>query len=420
MSHHYCHSQQVSAMKLLGLGACLAGLVWAAGCSSTRGAPSQPGPQSGNTSTPVAVARVVRQDLARELELAAEFRPWQEIDLHAKVSGYLKSMHVDVGDSVRSGELIAVLEVPEMAQDQVHAAAVLKRTTLDVERARGEVQRAEANLKIRKLSYDRLAAVVKSRPNLIAQQEIDDAAARLSEAQAQLAVAQAGLDSAQQQIGVSSAGKARTDAMASYLQLRAPFSGIITERRGDPGALVQAGTSSHTQALPVVRISHVDRLRLVLPIPESVVPRIRVGSPVEIRIDSLSRVFQGKVSRTSGRLDTSTRTMLTEVDVPNPGRTIRPGMYGYATLRLDRRDNALAAPVQALSGSDGTATVMVVSAGRLQDRRVQTGIETPNMVEILSGLQEGDLVVVGNRSRLKADMQVTPKVVDAPGAPESH
>jgi RND family efflux transporter MFP subunit len=209
--------------------------------------------------------------------------------------------------------------------------------------------------------------------------------------------------------------------MIGYARITAPFSGIITERRGDPGALIQAGTASHTQAMPVVRLSQIDRLRLVLPVPESIVPKIKVGDAVEVRVDTLGRVFQGKVARFSGRLDSGTRTMQTEVDIPNENGVIKPGMYGYAMLRLDRRANTLAVPVQAVSGHGATATVMVVDGNKtLQERQIDAGLETPYMTEVLSGLQESDLVVLGSRSRLRAGMPVEPRLVDMATTRRSH
>lgn len=395
------------------------GIAVLGGCGSERRAAADPGEQ--NRATPVSVALVSRQDLARELEVAAEFRPWQEIDLHAKVSGYLKSIHVDVGDYVRAGQLIAILEVPEMTQELAQASGSARRTALEVERARSDVKRAETAANIRKLSYDRLAEVIKTRPNLIAQQEIDDALARYNEAQAQLSAAKSALAAMEEQVNVANATKERVQTMMAYSRISAPFSGVITQRQGDPGALVQAGTASHTQAMPVVRLSQIDRLRLVLPVPESVVPRIRAGDPVEIRVDTLGKVFQGKISRFSGRLDSATRTMETEVDLPNPSGAIKPGMYGYAMLRLDQRPHAVAVPVQAVTGHGAEASVMAVDANkRLQERRIVAGIETPNMIEVLSGLRENEMVVIGNRARLKPGMPVEPKVMDRPAASRSH
>jgi len=360
--------------------------------------------------TPVGVVEVKRQDLGRDLELSAEFRPQQEVAIYAKVSGYLKAIYVDVGDRVKKGQLIAELEVPEMAQDVSQAAAALKRAELEVERARSEVRRMENARRIKEISYNRLAAVMKARPNLIAQQEIDDAAARLQDAESQLQAAQATLAVTEEQVRIARANKARIDTLAGYLRMTAPFSGVVTQRLGDPGAMIQAGTTSHIQALPIVRISAIDRLRFVLPVPASIAGRIRVGTPVEIRVDSLNRIFHGRISRFSGALDASTRTMLAEVDLPNTDQALMPGMYGYARLRFERRDDVLAVPIQAVSGHGVGASVWLVnSENRLEERKVDTGMQTPDMIEILSGLAEGDRVVVGNRNRLRAGLLVDPK-----------
>ena len=405
-------------LRLLILLLTLAAAGFTVGCSNTPAA-------AANTQTEraraVAVDRVTRQDLTRTLELAAEFRPYQEIDLFAKIPGYLKAIYVDVGDAVKKGQLIAELEAPEMTQELAQAEATLKRTQLDIERARSEVRRSEAQQSIRKVSYDRLASVSKARPNLVAQQEVDDASARLQEADAQLSASQAALSSTEQQVQVAAAGKERLDTMLTYLRITAPFAGIITRRLADPGALIQAGTASHVQAMPLVQLSEVDHLRLVLPVPESVVPRIRTNAPVEVRVDSLSRIFQGRISRFSGQLDSATRTMETEVDLPNPNNVIKPGMFGYATLALDRRLDALSVPVQALSGRTSPTTVLVVSsAKRLEERQVNLGLETPDRIEIVSGLHENELVVVGARGNLKAGLLVEPKIQDSTSQRAGH
>jgi|SRR5688572_21772881 len=362
----------------------------------------------------VAVAQVKRHDLVRSLELAAEFRPYQEIDLHAKVSGYLKAIHVDVGDRVQKGQAIAELEAPEMMQELAHAEATLKRTQRDVQRAQGELRRWEAQHAIRKVSFDRLSSVVKARPNLVAQQEIDDSSARVQEAEAQLSSAQAALASAEEQVRITTVTKERLDTMLAYLRITAPFAGTITKRLVDPGAMIQAGTASHLQAMPLVQLSQVERLRLVLPVPESAVSRIQNNAPVEVRVESLHRVFQGRISRFTGKLDSSTRTMETEVDLPNPESVIKPGMFGYATLALDRRFDALSVPVQALSGRGSKATVLVVTTDkRLAQREVNLGLETPNHVEVLSGLRENDMVVVGARGNLAPGILVEPKLQES-------
>jgi len=256
--------------------------------------------------------------------------------------------------------------------------------------------------------------VVKARPNLVAQQEIDDSSARVQEAEAQLSSAQAALASAEEQVRITTVTKERLDTMLAYLRITAPFAGTITKRLVDPGAMIQAGTASHLQAMPLVQLSQVERLRLVLPVPESAVSRIQNNAPVEVRVESLHRVFQGRISRFTGKLDSSTRTMETEVDLPNPESVIKPGMFGYATLALDRRFDALSVPVQALSGRGSKATVLVVTTDkRLAQREVNLGLETPNHVEVLSGLRENDMVVVGARGNLAPGILVEPKLQES-------
>lgn len=367
------------------------------------------------TSRPVSVDRVTRQDLGRTLELAAEFRPNQEIDLHAKVAGYLKSIYVDVGDRVRTGQLIAELEAPEMTQEAAQTDAALRRAEVEVDRASADLQRSEAQERVRRMASDRLAAVVKIRSNLVAQQDVDDAFGRLQDAQAQLAAAKASVAVAEEQVQVAMAARGRNATLLSYLRITAPFSGTITARFADPGAMIQAGTASHVQARPVVQLSQVDHLRLILPVPESVVPRVRLDAPVEVRVDALKRVFQGRISRFTGKLDSATRTMETEVDLPNTDLAIKAGMFGSASIALERRQDVLTIPVQALASRSAPIKLLVVGADqRLQERQIALGIETPDRVEVLEGLSEGELVIVGARGDLRPGLAVTPKVQGSP------
>src|SRR5215468_10176006 len=350
----------------------------------------------------VAVAMVERKDLSQGLTLAAEFRPFEEIDLHSKVAGDVKEINVDVGDRVKEGQVIATLEIPEFKSDLMQAEATRRRSESDVVRARSELQRAQSVYDAAKLTHSRLSSVGKARPNLLAQQEIDDALAKLQVAEAQLNTAKASIAVAEEQVRVQEANEARVKTLSSYAVISAPFSGVITKRLADKGALIQQGTASQTQAMPVVRLSQIDNLRLVLPVPESVVPRIRLGRIVKVKVSSINQTFDGKVSRFAEKIDTATRTMETEVDVPNPRLILKPGMYAYADLELEQKADAIAAPVQAVTRKENKATVMLVNAQeRLELREVVTGIETPLSVEILSGLSADEFVVIGNLSQLR-------------------
>jgi RND family efflux transporter MFP subunit len=359
----------------------------------------------------VAVAKVTQTNLTREIVLTGEFRPYQVIDLHAKVAGYLKRINVDVGDRVKAGQLLAVLEIPEMIADLAHAAATIKRGDSEVQRAQRELQNADTKRKLAELSYSRLANVDKNDPGLIAQQELDEALSRKQSTEDQVAAARAALVSAEQQVEISKTTQQHTRTMADYSQITAPFSGVITKRFADTGAMIQAGTASQSQAMPLVRLAQIDRLRLVIPVPESAVPRIRLGEPVVVRVPSLGKSFPGTVSRYSKDVLLSTRTMETEIDVPNPGWTLTPGMNADVALTLEKHANALAVPVQSLSMRDGNRTVMIVNPqGAIEERQIQVGIETPAQVEVLSGVRQGELVIVGNRSQLRAGQKVEPKL----------
>lgn len=358
----------------------------------------------------VAVAKVERKNLSQGLTLAAEFRPFQEIDLHAKVAGYLRQINVDVGDRVRQGQTIATLEIPEFKSELLQAEATRKRSESDVLRSRSELQRAQSVYEAAKLSHSRLSSVGKARPNLLAQQEIDDALARLQVAEAQLNVAKAAVSVTEEQVHVVEATEAKVKTLAAYSVINAPFSGVITKRFADKGALIQQGTASQTQAMPVVRLSQIDHLRLVLPVPESVVPRIRLGRIVKVKVPSLNQTFDGKVSRFAEKVDTATRTMETEVDVPNLRQLLKPGMYAYADLELDQKTDAITVPVQAVSRKENKTSVMLVNAQKkLELREIITGMETPDSVEVVSGLSVDDLVVIGNLSQLKPGQTVQPK-----------
>ena len=381
------------------------------GCSRPRAA-------AATTDRPtVAVAKITRGDLSQTLTLAAEFRPFQEIEVHAKVAGYVKSINVDVGDRVTAGQLLAVLEIPELQDDMTTAQAGVKRSQEEVNRAEADLARTESAHEVAHLSSTRLAAVMKQRPNLVAQQDIDEAQGRDRVAEAQVATAKAAVAAAQEQLAVARANENKTKTLFAYARITAPFAGVVTHRYADTGAMIQAGTSSQSQAMPVVRLSQNNLLRLTIQVPESAVSRIHLGAPVDVTVQALGRTFQGKVARFSERLNLDTRTMETEVDVPNPKLELVPGMYAYASITTDEARDVVVAPVQAIDRKDEKATVMLVGGdGRLESRVVTTGLESPDRVEVRNGVQPGDLVVIGSRAQLKAGNTVTPKVIDLQAA----
>jgi RND family efflux transporter MFP subunit len=224
---------------------------------------------------------------------------------------------------------------------------------------------------------------------------------------------QSSLEAAQSQLLMAKSSLIHDQALFAYASITAPFSGVVTQRYANLGTLMQAGTSSSTQALPLVKLSQDDLYRLVIPVPESSVRYIRVGDPVEVRVPALNRSFPGKVARFSLDVQEGTRTMHTEVDVPNPGRLLMPGMYAETTLTLEARDNVLAVPLEAVTREGNQTTVYVVSpAGKVELRVVTVGLETATDAEVVSGLAEGESVIVSDRSGLKPGEEVRPQVVE--------
>jgi len=360
----------------------------------------------------VAVAKIARGDVAQELTIAAEFRPFQEIEVHAKVAGYVKHIGVDVGDRVRAGQLLAVLEVPELQDDLQEEQAAVRHAQEEVNRANADLERAESVHEVAHLNATRLSGVLKARPNLVAQQDIDDAIGRDRVSEAQVATAKAAIAAAQQQLEVAKATENKTRTLVAYTQITAPFDGVITHRYADTGAMIQAGTSSQTQSMPLVRLSQNDRLRLVIPVPASAVPRVRLGERVAVTVQALHKTVSGTVARFADRLDPETRTMHVEVDVQNPQLELVPGMYADATLVLDEAKNVLVAPIQAIDRVETQSRAMVVGEdGRIAARSLTVGLETDDRVEVKHGLNDGDAVVIGSRAQLKPGMLVSPKLM---------
>jgi RND family efflux transporter MFP subunit len=378
-------------------------------------------PKSADTQT-VPIARASAEDLSRGVVLTAEFKPYQEVDVMAKVAGYIKKINVDVGDRVRQGQLLATLEIPEMTDDLKKADASVVRAQAEVGRARDELQRAQSAHQIAHLSYERLAAVAKKKPGLIAQQEIDEAQSRDLVTEAQVSAAKSALTAAEEQVNVNNADTQKVKTLMDYKAVTAPFDGVITKRYADTGSMIQAGTASQTQAMPVVKLSQNNLLRLILPVPESAVPTVHIGQQVEVKVPTLNRSFPGRVARFDDKLSLATRTMDTEVDVPNPNLLLIPGMYAEVNLTLDQRNKVLAVPLiavdldpappsQAGAPAVQTGQVMVVTpTNHVEKRKVTLGLETANNVEVRSGLNDGDAVVLSGRASLQAGQEVRPKL----------
>ncbi|MBZ5657404.1 MAG: efflux RND transporter periplasmic adaptor subunit [Acidobacteriia bacterium] len=362
---------------------------------------------------PVGVVLVKRRPVVNSLTLSGAFRPYQQVDVHAKVAGFIRRIYVDVGDHVKAGQVLAILEVPELSAQVAGANADIRRYQDAVRRSESEIQRAESTHAAYHAAYSRLKQAAESRPGLIAEQELDDSMAKDKETEAQTESARAALAESQSQLAVARADLDRLSALEAYSHITAPFAGVVTKRYADTGALIQAGTSSSTQSLPVVQLAEWSKLRLVVPVPESAVPQIHLGSVVQVRVGALNRTFEGRVARFADALDSQTRTMETEIDVENRDGTLVDGMYAETSLILSEKDGVLTVPIQAVQREESGASVLMVDReGRVQERPVTLGAEGNDRVEILSGLSEGDQVVIGNRSELRPGEKVHPRPVE--------
>jgi RND family efflux transporter MFP subunit len=397
---------------LFGLLALLTLLVCLGACSKSQVVGAGVGDEP-EAATTVGVTPVIRKPMMRQLTVSSELVPFQEIDVYAKESGYVKELLVDYGSRVQKGQLMAVLEIPELEiqlqQDTAAIASAAERVT----HAQHESERLEAQHQVVHLQSDRLSGVAKTRPGLVAQQEIDDAQGKDLALEAQVEGGKSAYETAKSQLDEAKAKLDRDKVMFDYSRITAPFAGIVTQRYANLGTLMQAGTSSSTQAMPLVRLSQDDLFRLVIPVPESYVKYIRVNDPVEVHVPSLDKVVPGKVARFSVDVTADTRTMHTEVDVLNPSHSLMPGLYAEATLTLERKNSALVLPLQAVNQAGDQATIFLVDPNNtLQERKIVLGLQTATDAEVLSGLNEGDRVVVSDRSALKAGMHVKPQAVE--------
>jgi RND family efflux transporter MFP subunit len=370
--------------------------------------------------TTAAVSIVKRRDLGDTLTVSGAFKPFQDIDVHAKVAGYIKVIHVDVGDHVKEGQTLAVLEIPELAAELAGTDAAVRAAQEQIRRSQGDLDRAQSTHSAAHSAYHRLKQAADTQPGLVAQQEVDDWQAKDLGAEAQVASAEAGLSGARQQLEEAQDKQKQYAALSDYTRITAPFTGVITVRYADTGSLIAAGTASSTQSMPVVRLAQISVLRLVLQIPESVAPQIHVGGSIRVHVQALNQDFEGKVSRFADSLDQQTRTMETEVDFQNADGKLMPGMFCGAYFVHDKKTNVLTIPMEAVSRAGDQTTVLVVDSQNVVSvRPIKLGQESSTQIEVLSGLTEGERVIVGNLGEFAPGQKVTPKVVRAAAASEA-
>jgi membrane fusion protein (multidrug efflux system) len=316
---------------------------------------SAPGSSTLTAPPGVRIVHPVRGQIARSVTLPA-FRilPLQEATLYAKVSGYLKTLTVDKGDAVEAGQLLAEIEVPELLADETQL---------------------EAEEQVARTDYDRMVRAREKAADLVVPQTVDDSRGRWEVARAKLE---------------------RTRTLLGYARLTAPFAGIVTARFVDPGAFIPAATSgTPAQSAALVTLMDASRVRVQVYVPEAEVPRIKRELPVRLTLEELpGRTFAGTVTRFAYALDEATKSMLAEIEIPNPGGELRPGMYASVQLEVERRDDALLVPRSAVLREKVGSFVLRVVDGKVAKTAVQTGFVDGVNVEVVSGVDPGQAVIL--------------------------
>ncbi len=358
------------------------------GCAS----PSHPSAGGVADDAPAVVAVPPSEVAVREVELPGSFEPYERALLYAKVTGYVSKLEVDIGDRVRSGAPLLRLDIPEME-------STIERARADVDSARTALQKAEAEVRRSRITHERLSGLQKTEPLAVMEQDVDMA-------EADLQVAEATVRTTQAEISVAEARLQELMTLMGYAVLRAPFPGVITRRLVDTGALVVSGDDGGEPVLEIVRE---DRLRLVLAIPEPVVPETRPGLAAEIHLDSLPDcTFQGTISRVAGALTQDTRTMRAEIDMDSHDGRLRPGMYATVRLLLEGSESGgLGVPASAVRrDGDGQAWLWTVAGGVAARTNVTVAREDGITAVIRAGLRPDVLVVTDAPATLRDGEEV--------------
>src|SRR5258706_3440609 len=347
----------------------------------------------------VEVVRPRRATVAQRLQTNATLAAFEETDLFAKISGYLSDVRVDIGDHVKAGQVLAVIDVPELKQQLAEAEAQLESQKSSLESARSQVDHAKANLFLQ-------TALAKDRDqlgegrNFISSQTLDQVHANADIARADLGVAEANRALAANEIDVAAATVERIKALLAYTQIVAPFDGVVARRVVNRGDLVQAATATRTtpSAGSLFTVQRIDTIRVFCDVPENDVPHLHVGDPAIVKPAGLDgKPFIGKVTRFSLRLDPETRNMRTEIDLPNPKERLYPCTYAQVSLEMNRRPDALTVPTAAV-GSDGDGNfVYTVTDNRITRLAVKTGLTDNGRIEVTAGLSAEIPVVTSTK-----------------------
>jgi RND family efflux transporter MFP subunit len=386
----------LKAMKVLVMGAII--IAGAAGTLFYFGAtpPSKATTVALDSLPSVDVVKPDGATLVQRVQGNATLEAFEDTDLFAKVSGYLSDVRVDIGDHVKAGQVLAVIDVPEMKQELAEAKAQLESKKSSLEAARRQLDHHKADVALQ-------VGLAKDREQLgqgrqfISDRTLDQVRANADIAKADLGVAEANRDLAANQADLAAATVEKIRTLLTYTQIVAPFDGVVARRQVNRGDLVQAATSTRTA--PLFKVQRIDTIRVFCDVPENEVSHVRVGDGASVKVFGLNgEPLIGTITRFAYRLDPETRNMRTEIDLPNTDERLYPGMYAQVSLELGRRNDVLAVPVTAI-GSDAQGTfVFAVQDNRIERKAVKVGIRDNGRAEIIEGLSENAAVVVAARS----------------------
>lgn len=312
----------------------------------------------------------------QDMVLPSSLQAFTESPIYARTNGYLAKWYKDIGSQVRKGELLADIETPEIDQELMQARA-----------ARDQ---AEAQLKLAKSSAERWETLRKM--DAVAQQETDERSSGYIQQQAGLANAVANLR--------------RLEQLESFKHIYAPFSGVITRRNTDIGALINAGNSGTNQQL--FNIAQIDPIRVYVDVPELYAPAVHPGLPAKVELAALpGQMFSGKVVRSSDSIDPATRTLRTEIDVPNPRSQLFPGSFAQVHFAVNVATQRFSVPVNALLfRAEGTRAAVVGSDGKVHLKPIVIGRDYGTEVEVLGGVEQNDALILNPSDSLEDGQMV--------------
>jgi RND family efflux transporter MFP subunit len=348
-----------------------------------------------------------RLTVAQRLQTNATLAAFEEADLFAKVTGYVSDVRVDIGDHVKAGQVLAVIDLPEMEKQLAEDEAQLASKQSALETARLQVDHDRANRALQDITLKRNEVLLKDQ--WVPAQMVDQNRADAAVARANVRIAKANRTLAAQQIDLAAATVERTKALLGYTQIVAPFDGVVARRLVNRGDLVQPPTG--TLMTPLFRVQRIDTIRVFCDVPENDVSQLHVGDPAIVKPFGFDgKPFVGKVTRFSLRLDPETRNMRTEIDLPNPEERLYPGMYAEVSLEMNQRPDALTVPTAA-GGSDGDGTfVDTIADNRITRLAIKTGLTDNDRIQVTAGLSEATPVVAAVRSAPPPETQVQPQM----------